>query len=197
MALEYATVGWNVAAVAIVFRAAFSARSVALVGFGLDSFIEIFASIVVVWQLTGSSKQRQRRALSLIGVAFFALATYLLLQTVYVIAMRSHPQPSPAGILWLTLTVIAMLGLAYGKRSIGSELQNPVLSAEARVTFVDALLAFAVLVGLALNSLAHWWWADPAAGLVIVFYGIREGMHARNAVRDVPGRLPAVSTTTR
>jgi divalent metal cation (Fe/Co/Zn/Cd) transporter len=80
--------------------------------------------------------------------------------------------------VWLALTCLAMLALAYGKARTGAALGNPVLQTEARVTVVDAYLAGAVLVGLVLNALLGWWWADPLAGLVIVYYGIKEGWHA-------------------
>jgi divalent metal cation (Fe/Co/Zn/Cd) transporter len=178
--LEYATLAWNIVAVVLMLSAAFAARSVALAGFGLDSLIEILASIVVVWQLTGVDTNRERRALRLIGAAFFALAIYVLGQSMYVLQLQLRPSPSPGGIAWLALTVAAMLALAYGKRVTGDKLANPVLSTEARVTFIDAILAFAVLVGLVLNAMVGWWWADPIAGLVIVYYGFREGLHAWN-----------------
>ncbi len=158
--------------------AALAAGSVALAGFGLDSLIEIFASVVVVWQLTGASKERERTALRLIGVAFLLLALYILGQLAYTLLTRQHPRPSLLGTLWLAATLIAMLLLAYGKRVTGAALGNPVLSTEARVTLIDALLAAAVFVGLILNALLGWWWADPLAGLVIVYYGAREGIEA-------------------
>lgn len=179
--LEYVTLGWNVVGVAVVLAAAFSARSVALAGFGFDSFIEIFASLVVVWQLTGEDAKRERRALRLIASAFFALAAYVLVQSLFVFAYAVHARPSPGGMAWLALTVLAMLALAYGKRDTGKKLGNVVLSAEARITFVDAMLALAVLVGIALNATLGWWWADPLAALVIVYYGYREAIHAWNA----------------
>ncbi|MDQ2773569.1 MAG: cation transporter [Acidobacteriota bacterium] len=178
--LEYATLGWNVVGFVVVFIAAFAARSAALVGFGLDSLVEIFASIVVIWQLNGVAAPRESRALRLIGAAFFALATYVLAQSAYVLLRQIHPNPSPGGILWLAVTVLAMLALAYGKHDTGAKLENPVLATEARVTSIDAVLAFVVLLGLALNAGLGWWWADPIAGLVIVYYGFREGVHAWN-----------------
>ncbi|HEX9038538.1 MAG TPA: cation transporter [Ktedonobacterales bacterium] len=176
--LEYATLGWNVVGVFITLWTATLARSVALAGFGLDSLIEIFASVIVVWQLTGASEERERRALRLIGGAFFALAVYILGQLVVTLLTRTHPASAPLGIGWLALTLLAMLGLAYGKRVTGAALDNPVLRTEAGVTLIDALLAAAVLVGLTLNALFGWWWADPLAGLVIVYYGVKEGRHA-------------------
>jgi divalent metal cation (Fe/Co/Zn/Cd) transporter len=176
--LEYATLGWNVIGVVLVLWAAFAARSVALVGFGLDSLIEIVASIIVVSQLTGVDAHRERRALRLMAAAFFALAIYILVQSSYVLAVQLRPSPSPGGMAWLALTVAVMLALAYGKHTMGEKLANPVLSTEARVTVIDAILAFAVLVGLALNASVGWWWADPMASLVIAYYGFREALHA-------------------
>jgi divalent metal cation (Fe/Co/Zn/Cd) transporter len=178
--LEYLTLGWNVVGVVVVAIATFAARSAALAGFGLDSLIEIFASVVVMWQLNGVAAHRERHALRLIGFAFFALAIYVLAQSGYVLMKQIHPNPSPGGIFWLSGTVVAMLALAYGKRDTGAKLGNPVLSTEARVTLIDASLAFAVLLGLSLNASIGWWWADPIAGLVIVYYGFREGVHAWN-----------------
>jgi divalent metal cation (Fe/Co/Zn/Cd) transporter len=182
--LEYATLGWNVVGVGFVVWAAVLARSVALAGFGLDSLIEIFASIIVVWQLTGSHRDRECTALRLIGGAFVALGLYILGQIVVTLLTRTHPATSPLGIIWLTLTLLAMLVLAYGKRLTGIQLGNPVLRTEAGVTLVDALLAAAVLTGLVLNVLFGWWWADPLAGLVIVYYGIREGRYAWQESRE-------------
>jgi divalent metal cation (Fe/Co/Zn/Cd) transporter len=176
--LEYTTLGWNVVGTIIVVMAAIASGSVALAGFGLDSLIEIFASIVVVWQLTGGSKDRERRALRLIGVAFFALALYVLGQFTYTLVAHHHPTASHGGIVWLAATLAAMLLLSWGKRVTGARLGNPVLLTEARVTLIDAYLAAAVLAGLVLNAILGWWWADPVAGLVIVYYGLREGSEA-------------------
>ena len=176
--LEYLTLGWNVVGVVIVIAAAYAARSVALAGFGLDSLIEIFASVVVVWQLTGVNLQRERQALRLIGLAFIALVIYLLAQLLYTFLTGTRPAPSLGGILWIAVTFVAMLLLAFGKRVTGQRLKNEVLLTEGRVTLVDAYLAGAVLVGLLLNALFGWWLADPLASLVIVYYGIREALHA-------------------
>jgi divalent metal cation (Fe/Co/Zn/Cd) transporter len=177
--LEYATLGWNVVGSAIVLGAAVSARSVALAGFGLDSLIEILASLVVVWQLQDlHAPGRERRALRIIGVAFLLLAVYIAAQSAYVLATGSHPHQSLLGIAWLALTAVAMFLLAAGKRATGRALGSRVLTTEARVTVIDGLLASAVLAGLVLNAALGWWWADPAAALVIVYYGLREGWHA-------------------
>ncbi len=176
--LEYMTLGWNVVGVVIVVTAAFAAHSVALAGFGLDSLIEIFASVIVVWQLTGVNQHRERRALRLIGGAFFALAFYILGQEAVTVISGLRPTTSVEGIVWLAATLVAMLLLSQGKRVTGRQLGNPILATEAHVTLIDAYLAAAVLGGLVLNAVAAWWWADPLAGLVIVYYGIKEGRAA-------------------
>ena len=176
--LEYATLGWNVVGFVILAFAAYAARSVALAGFGLDSLIEIFASVVVVWHLLGIRLDRERTALRLIGIAFVLLVVYIASQLAYTVLARIHPAASAGGIGWTAATFVAMLLLAHGKRVTGERLGNEVLRTESRVTLVDAYLAGAVLIGLALNALAGWWWADPLASLVIVYYGIREARHA-------------------
>ena len=176
--LEYLTLGWNVVGSVVVFAAAWRARSVALAGFGLDSLVEIVASVVVVWQLKGTGRGREKLALRAIGVAFFLLAAYVLVQAFYVIMFADKSEPSSLGIIWLTLTVVTMLLLALGKSRTGRALGNEVLKAEARVALGDAYLAASVLAGLTLNAAFGWWWADPVASLVIVGYGLKEGRHA-------------------
>jgi divalent metal cation (Fe/Co/Zn/Cd) transporter len=165
----------------LVLFAAASARSVALAGFGLDSLIEIVASLVVVWQLQEMhAVERERRALRIIGAAFLLLAAYIATQSTYVLAAAANPHRSLLGIAWLALTAAAMFALAAGKRATGRALGNRVLQTEARVTVIDGLLATAVVVGLVLNAALGWWWADPASAFVIVYYGVREGRHALN-----------------
>jgi divalent metal cation (Fe/Co/Zn/Cd) transporter len=172
--LEGITLGWNVAGIAVLAVAAVAARSVALAGFGLDSLIEIGASVVVLWELSGTGEERQRRALRLIGGAFLALAVYLTAQSLLVLMTGYRAGHSVPGIAWTAATAAAMFALAAGKARTGKALGNPVLVTEGRVTLVDGILAIAVLAGLALNAAIGWWWADPAAALVIVFYALRE-----------------------
>ncbi len=175
--LEYTTLGWNVVAAVVVTLAALAAHSVALAGFGLDSVIEILASLTVVWQLKGTSRQREQRALRVIGLAFFALALYIAAQSIHTLMAGKRPAASLLGVMWLSLTVVAIL-LALAKKRIGRQLSNPVLLTEANVTLIDAYLAMTVLIGLVLNAITGLWWADPLAALVIVYYGIREGIAA-------------------
>jgi hypothetical protein len=159
---------------------------VALAVFGLDSLIEIGASTVVLWELSGTGEDRQRRALRLIGGAFVALAAYLAIQSAVVLAAGYRPGHSVLGIAWTAVTAAVMFALAAGKARTGRQLGNPVLATEGRVTLVDGILAVAVLAGLALNAGAGVWWADPLAALVIVFYALRE---ARTIFRPATGGL--------
>jgi divalent metal cation (Fe/Co/Zn/Cd) transporter len=178
LALEYATLAWNVVGVGILAVTAWRSGSIALAGFGLDSLIEIFASVVVIWQLTDAAEDREQHALRLIGSAFLLLALYVLLQSAVAWYAGARAVPSVPGMIWLLATIVTMLLLAYGKLMVGRALGNTVLLAESRVTLIDAALAAAVLLGVGANTLLGWWWADPLAGLVIVAYGITEGRAA-------------------
>ena len=173
--LEVLTLSWNVVGVVILAFAAIAARSVALTGFGLDSLVEIGASVVVLWELRDLYGGRRARALRMIGVAFLVFALYLAVQSTVVLALGLRPHHSPLGIAWTAVTAVIMFSLAAGKRRVGRLLDNEVLVTEGRVTFVDGVLATAVLTGLALNAILGWWWADPAAGLLIVVYGAKKG----------------------
>lgn len=188
LALEWTTLAWNVAGVAVLAYLAIASASTALAGFGLDSLIEIGASTVVIWELSGSGdgsasvegsrEARQRRALRAIGVAFVLLAAYLVVQSTVALVLRHHPDGSVGGIIWTAVTAVVMFGLAAAKSRVGRLLGNPVLRTEGRVTMIDGLLAVAVLLGVLLDMALGWWWADPVAGLVIVYYAIREAVGA-------------------
>jgi hypothetical protein len=139
--LEYITLAWNVVGIVVLALTAIIARSVALSGFGLDSLIEIGASTVVIWELSGTGEARQQRAQRLIGGAFTLLAVYLAVQSTLVLLTSYHPRHSIGGIMWTAVTAVVMFALALGKARIGAALDNPVLRTEARVTLVDGLLA--------------------------------------------------------
>ncbi len=176
--LEAVTLGWNVVGVVILAIAASAASSVALAGFGLDSVIEIGASAVVLWELAGVAEERRHRATQLIGWAFVLLGGYLAVQSTAVLVVGFRPRHSALGIGWTGATAVAMFVLAAGKTRSGAALENPVLGAEGRITLIDGILATAVLTGLVLNALAGFWWADPAAGYVLLYYAIREAREA-------------------
>jgi divalent metal cation (Fe/Co/Zn/Cd) transporter len=180
--LEYITLGWNVVGILVLAGAAWSSRSVALLGFGLDSLIEVGASAVVIWELSGRQATRQERAMRLIGLAFAALAVYLLVQSIVALEVGHHARQSDVGIAWTAVTALVMFALAFGKSRTGVALGNEVLRTEGKVTFLDGVLAGAVLAGLVANVLFGWWWADPIAGLVLVAYAVREaGVAVRSA----------------
>lgn len=136
--------------------------------------LEIGASAVVVWELSDTRGARRERALRLIATAFVLLAIYLSIQATWVLIVGHRAGHSPAGIAWTAITAVVMFALAAGKARIGAALGNDVLRTEGRVTFIDGVLATAVLVGLVLNAAVGWWWADPLAGYVLVYYAARE-----------------------
>ncbi len=174
--LEWITLTWNIAGVIMLGLLAVTSSSVALAGFGLDSLIEIGASTVVIWELSGTGEHRQKLAFRLIGAAFIALAAYLLVQTAVALLAAHRPEGSLGGILWTGVTAACMFTLAALKARTGRALDNPVLQKEGRVTLIDGLLACAVLLGVLLNTVLGWWWADSVAALVIVYYAIREAV---------------------
>ena len=182
--LEYVTLFWNVVGVVVTALAAFNARSIAIGGFGLDSLIEIGASMIVIKELTRIDDHTHSSALRLIGIGFYLIALYILLQTSYLLLKDQHPHVSYVGIIWTAVTFLVMLGLAAGKHRVGTKLENPVLITEGKVTLVDAYLAATIMVGLLLNALFGFWWADPAGALVIVYYGIKEGRAAFAEARN-------------
>lgn len=184
LVLEYVTLFWNVVGVVVTALAALQAHSIAIGGFGLDSLIEIGASMIVVKELTRTDDHAHSRALRLIGVGFYLIAFYIFSQTLYLLLKGYHPHASYIGISWTAATFLVMLALARGKHIIGNRLKNSVLLTEGKVTLVDAYLAAAIMIGLLLNAIFGFWWADPTAALIIVYYGIKEGrtsfMEARN-----------------
>jgi divalent metal cation (Fe/Co/Zn/Cd) transporter len=174
--LEYLTLMWNVIGCIVVIISAFKSSPLSLFGFGIDSVIEIFASLVVIWQLKAINKKRKTDAMRLIGIAFLLLALYLIVQSILAIVHHSLAHPSLMGIVWLLLTAVVMLLLAYGKKHVGTIMNNPIVSKEAKVTVVDGLLAVSVLIGLLITKYIGWWWADIAASIVLAVYSIKEGL---------------------
>ncbi|MEH0109770.1 cation transporter [Tersicoccus sp. MR15.9] len=193
--LEWITLAWNVVGVVLLAVLALRSSSTALTGFGLDSLIEIGASTVVLWELSGVGEARRERALRLIGGAFVALAAYLLVQSVVALVTAHRPEPSPGGIAWTAVTAVCMLVLAWLKGRTGRALDNPVLRTEARVTLIDAFLAVAVLLGVSADAVLGWWWADPAAGLVIVYYAVREAVEIARSTASPTRSTPGSSTS--
>ena len=176
--LEYASMAWMTAEAAVAITAGVIASSIALVGFGLDSVIEFFAAAVVVWQLRGVGEDRETRAVRLIGVTFFALAAYLTVQSIRDLAGHARPEQSVPGLAVTAAALIVMPLLAVAKRRTGRALGNRTLIADSAETAFCALTSAATLLGIGLNAWLGWWWADPAAGLIIAALAVKEGLEA-------------------
>jgi divalent metal cation (Fe/Co/Zn/Cd) transporter len=177
--LVWATIVWNFFEVFITIGLGIAAGSIALIAFGTDSVVEVFASLVVVWHsrdlLVMEENARTRRSLMLIAVAFLALAITLAIGATVRLIEGTVPDESPLGIAYLAATALVMLSLAVMKQRAGRGLGSEPLQAEARITYLDAALASSVLLSLVLNAALDWWWADPAAALGVAFIAFREG----------------------
>jgi divalent metal cation (Fe/Co/Zn/Cd) transporter len=195
--LEWLTVAWNVAEVGITIALGVAARSLALVAFGLDSMVEIFASLVVIWQLRGdtASPARIALALRLVALAFLALGLFLIVTATIRLVGAGEVQESPVGVAYLAATVVVMLALAKAKGALGAELGNHPLAAEARMTLLDGFLAALILLALVLNLVLGWWWADALAAMAVGVLALLEGRenleearHRRHAADRRPGQ---------
>ena len=176
--LEYITIVWNTLEGIVAIAAGISAGSVALVAFGLDSSVEVFASVVVVWELRGSDRSGEQRALRLIGVGYVVVGVYVAWDTVMSILAGHRPDASPVGIVFLTGTVLVMIALGVSKLRTGRALASPTVEADGRFSLVDGGLAGAVLTGLLLTALLGWWWADAVLAGLIALLALREGVEA-------------------
>jgi divalent metal cation (Fe/Co/Zn/Cd) transporter len=177
--LEYASMAWMTVEAAVAVIAGILASSIALIGFGLDSVIEFFAALVVVWQLRGTvSEDRETRALRLIAVTFFALAAYLAVEGIADLVGQHRPGQSTAGIAVTAAALVVMPLLALAKRRTGQSLGNQALIADAAESAFCAFTSAAALLGIGLNAWFGWWWADPVAGLVIAALAVKEGVEA-------------------
>jgi divalent metal cation (Fe/Co/Zn/Cd) transporter len=190
--LEWLTIAWNSLEVVVTVGLGVQARSLALVAFGLDSIIEIFASAVVVGNLRDERRdpgdRRVHRALRRIAVAFWLLAAFLLVVSVQSLAVGRRPGSSALGIAYMALAAVAMFALAAAKRLTASRSGSETLAAEATMTLLDGCLATGVLVALAVNTLFGWWWADAGAALVVAGFAVREGVDQwrSSAPHDAP-----------
>ncbi|HET6795105.1 MAG TPA: cation transporter [Acidimicrobiales bacterium] len=188
--LQWATVAWNVGEVGVTVALGLAAGSLALIGFGLDSLVEVFASLVVVWYLGGPGRDRSdrdSRALHLVATAFAVLAVYLMAASLRSLVLGERAGSSPAGIAYLAATAVAMFWLAVVKRRVGRTLKSSPFLSEARMTFLDGCLATGILVALALNWSLGWYWADPLAAMVV---GCMAGREAVSTWRQA-GRVEA------
>jgi divalent metal cation (Fe/Co/Zn/Cd) transporter len=176
--LEYASMAWMVVEAGVAITAGVIASSIALTGFGLDSVIELFSAGIVVWQLRGDAEERETRAVRLVGVTFFVLAAYLVAESIHDLVSLARPEQSVAGLAVTAAALLIMPGLAIAKRRTGQALGNRTLTADSAETAFCAFTSAAALTGLGLNAWLGWWWADPAAALVIAVLAVREGVEA-------------------
>jgi len=174
-----ATIGYNLVEAVVAITAGSIASSAALIGFGLDSVIEVLSAAAVAWQFTRRDPERwEKGTLRVIALAFFALAAYVSVSSVFALAGQEQVQHSTLGIVITALSVVIMPFLSLAERRAGRELGSASAVADSKQTLMCTYLSAAVLVGLVANSLVGWWWADAIAGLVIAAFAIREGIEA-------------------
>jgi divalent metal cation (Fe/Co/Zn/Cd) transporter len=194
--LQHLTIAWNSAECLVALIAGFVAGSIALVGFGFDSAIEVTSSLAALWRLHRDADEArrdnaERRALRVIGGCFLLLATYVLYEAVDSLMNRVAPDHSMAGIVLAALSPVVMPLLARAKRRIARRLESGALEAETRQTEICAYLSAILLLGLSLNAWLGWWWADPVSALAMApliaragWEAVRGGHVARRSVRD-------------
>ena len=185
--LEYLTVGWNVVEGLIAVVAGVAAGSIALIGFGVDSFVETISGAILVWRLRAeeggmADEERielvERRASRLVAVSFLILAGYVAFEALRSLAGEERPDVSPVGIALTAVSIAVMLWLASAKRETGEALGSQALIADSHQTYACWYLSVTTLIGLALNATLGLWWADPVAALVIAIFLVREAREA-------------------
>ncbi|GAA3649686.1 cation transporter [Lentzea roselyniae] len=177
--LVAATITYNVVEAIIALTAGTIASSTALIGFGLDSIIEVASAAAVAWQFSGKDPEaRERTALKVIAVSFFALAAYVTFESVTALISQERAEHSTVGIVLAAVSLLVMPGLSYAQRRAGRELGSASAVADSKQTLLCTYLSAVLLVGLGVNSLFGWWWADPLAALVIAAVAVKEGREA-------------------
>ena len=177
--LAAASVTYNILEAVVAVTAGVVAGSVALIGFGLDSVIEVSSGLIILWQFRHRvPESRERSALRLIGVSFFALAAYVTVESVRILIGAGDPAPSPVGIVVAAVSLLIMPLLSLAQRRTGRALGSASVVADSTQTLLCSYLSAVLLAGLLLNSLLGWGWADPIAGLIIAGIAVREGIGA-------------------
>ncbi|MBO4204821.1 cation transporter [Micromonospora echinofusca] len=192
--LAYATTAYNLVEGIVAVAAGAAASSIALLGFGLDSFIEVSSALVVIWQFRSRLPEaRERLALRLIAVSFFALAAWVGVGAVRALLGVAEAQPSPVGIGIAAVSVVVMPLLVWAKRRTGRELGSATVLADSVQTMLCTYLSAIVLVGLLVNATLGWSWADPVAALVVAAVAVREGAQAWRGEQCDDCAVPAVT----
>jgi divalent metal cation (Fe/Co/Zn/Cd) transporter len=184
--LEYLTVGWNVVEGVVSVLAALAAGSVALLGFGIDSFVETTSGLVLIWRLRAERGARDAAAIArldarahkLVGLTLFLLAAYVAADAAWTLYQRERPQPSLPGVIITSLSLAAMWWLARAKRRAARALGSRALEADSFQTTACFWLSLVTLVGIGLNAALGWWWADPVAALGMTWFLVAEGREA-------------------
>ncbi|TKK90371.1 cobalt transporter [Herbidospora galbida] len=177
--LVAATIAYNVVEAAVAITAGTVASSAALVAFGLDSIVEVASAAAVAWQFSVTDhERRERTALRVIAVSFFALAAYVTFDAVRALLGAGEAEHSTAGLILAGLSLVVMPFLSYAQRRTGRELGSASAVADSKQTLLCTYLSGVLLVGLALNSLFGWFWADPIAALIIAAVAVKEGREA-------------------
>jgi cation diffusion facilitator family transporter len=195
---EYVTVGWNVVEGIVAIVAGIVAGSIALIGFGLDSYVEVASGIVLIWRLRkhgfGDEEEAaaEKRAIFFVGVTFVLLALYVTFESGKKLLFHEHPDESIIGIILAIVSLIVMPVLAFYKKKIATEINSRALRADALETLACSYLSFALVVGLGANAMFGWWWADPLAALAMVYFLVREGWEAVEEGRGNVGHEEAV-----
>jgi divalent metal cation (Fe/Co/Zn/Cd) transporter len=181
MQLEYLTVGWNIVEGVVAVTAAIMAGSVAILAFGIDSFVECASALVMIWRLRAERDHRlSGEQLEAVEHRARRLVAYVMVDAVQTLWTMDRPEFSPVGAVLLSVSIAVMLWLARAKRRLAHELGSEALEADAFQTTACWWLSIAALVGVGLNGLLGWWWADPVAALVIVYLIVSEGRDAWN-----------------
>jgi divalent metal cation (Fe/Co/Zn/Cd) transporter len=195
--LEYFTIGWNLLEALVSVAAGLVARSIPLLGFGIDSFIETTSGTILLWRLWKgeSAEKRERVAVKLVGWSLMVLAGYVGFEAGKSLALREEPEGSWPGMIIAALSLIVMPVLASAKRKVAARIGSKALMADSKQTDICAYLSAILLGGLGLNAFLGWWWADPIAGLIMLPIIAREGTESLRAYRlhhtdDEPRRSP-------
>lgn len=185
--LEYFTVGWNVVEGGVALAAGAAASSIALIGFGLDSIIETLSGLALLWRFKQRSVDEERaesRAVKVVGLTFFALASYVAYEAATDLWNHRAPEFSLPGFILAAVSLVVMPILGTAKRRVARTLGSRALAADAMETLFCAYLSGTLLLGLGLNGWRGWWWADPVAGLVLSAFMVREGFEALRGELD-------------
>jgi cation diffusion facilitator family transporter len=190
--LEYVTIGWNVIEAVVAIVAGIVASSVALIGFGFDSAIEVVSAVGLLWRLrkagphaeVSEESHAEKRALYVVAATFFLLAAFITYDAISALIQQEEPLTSPVGIALSALSLVVMPVLAYAKYRTGREMGSRALVADSKETWVCSYLSLALLVGVGAFALFGWWWADPIGALAMLPVIVWQGWETLSEARE-------------